>query len=529
MTSAAASRSGLLPALLLTLPVLAVAGPVPQAYELDVTIHPDAHALEGRADIYFDSDATADTLVFYLHGELGVDSLALAGRTVAVASRPVFYTHNYSLIARRVEIPVTASELAGGLTVWYSGTFHRSRARSPSDYMCIDADGALLRSYGYSLWFPIFLAAGEDSHPADFRRVDINIPEAFQAVFAGELETCSPDGGVTRCRWRAEGLDVFGAQLTARRFVTRRDAGCTAWVLDDPVSLAAADRILDLARRLDAFYRDHYRATGSATQLHVMQMPRFGDIASANVIGLSPDAWQDFDPAGYDGSTLAHELVHDRVRMQVSRSDPLFVLAREGFPSYFHLPALDAVLKDGQYAERIRRIEARYRARRATGTDGRGRSLPPEKPILAITADEIGIYKDRFVLPDRVVLFFDAIRSRLGPDAFDVFTRDLFAREQLDRQGFEAIVLEHLPDFGAELREWLETTRYPVARAGPGGKGRTLKARAPVLTTAASRRWSPSWSRKQIRFLTSASSTIPLQRLGTADRVSLVLEIAQAL
>ncbi len=466
MARATASRSRLLPALLLVLPLFAGAGPLPRAYELDVTIHPASQALAARADIQFSDAAAADTLVFHLHGELRVDSLAVAGRTVAVASRPVFYTHDYSLVARRVEVPVTASELAGGLTVWYSGTFHRSAVRSPSDYMRIDADGALLRSYGYSLWFPVFLAAGEDSHRADFQRVDITVPAGFQAVFAGDLEACRPDGEVVHCRWRAEDLDVFAAQLTARRFVTRRDAGCTAWVLDDPASLATAEGILDLARRLDAIYSTRYRATGSAGRLHVMQMPRYGDIASANVIGLSPRSWQDFDPAGHTGRTLAHELVHDRVWMQVPRSDPLFVLAREGFPGYFHLPALDAALGDRRYAERIRRIEARYRQYRETGTDGRGGSLPPEKPILAITADEIGIYKDRFVLPDRVVLFFDAIRSHLGPAGFDVFTRDLFARQELDRPGFEAIVLEHLPDFGPELRVWLETTRYPVTTSG---------------------------------------------------------------
>lgn len=466
MSAAAASRHLLFLALLSTFPMLAAAGPLPLAYELDITIDPASHTLAGRADIHFGGGVTADTLVFHLHGELRVDSLAVAGQAVAVASQPVFYTHNYSLIAQRVEFPVTASDLAGGLTVWYSGVFHRSQVRSPSDYMRIDADGALLRSYGYSLWFPVFLAAGDDSHPVDFRRVEIAVPAAFQAVFAGELEACRRDGDTTRCQWRAEGLDVFAAQLTARRYVTRREAGCTAWVLDDPASLAAADRILGFARRLDAVYRTRYRATGSAAQLHVMQMPRYGDIASANVIGLSPRSWQDFDPAGHTGRTLAHELVHDRVWMRVARSDPLFVLAREGFPSYFHLPALDAVLPDGQYAEQIRRIEAGYLQRRATGTDGHGRPLPPEKPILAITADEVGTYKDRFVLPDRVVLFFDAIRSRLGPDAFDAFTRDLFAREQLDRQGFEAIVLDHLPDFGAELEVWLETTRYPVAAVG---------------------------------------------------------------
>ncbi|MFO7653582.1 MAG: hypothetical protein R6X25_07135 [Candidatus Krumholzibacteriia bacterium] len=446
---------------------LAAEEPLPAAYELEVAIVPAEHALRGRADVRFPAGvANPDTIVFYLHGELAVDSLAIDGEPLPVSQTPVFYPYDYSLVARRVEAVLQGRKLSAGLTVWYSGHFHPSRARSRSDYMRIDQDGALLRSYGYSLWFPVFLDSGRDGHAADFPRVEITVPAEFAAVFAGDWLARERDGDLMRYRWRAENLDLFAAQLTARRFVTRSEENCTAWVLDDPEVLAAAARILDFSRRLDTIFRDRYRTGDPGRQLHLMQMPRFGDIASGNVIGIETGSWMEFDPESHSGRTIAHELVHDRVRVDVPRADPLFALAVEGFPSYFHLPVLGESLGDTFYDDIVSRIEQGYRQRRSSGNDSRGRPLPPEKPIYAIGPDEIGIYKDRFVLPDRVVLFFDALRRRLGPDRFTAFTRDLFAHDGLDCTSFEAIVLEHVPGFGPELHDWLVTTRYPVVEAG---------------------------------------------------------------
>jgi hypothetical protein len=53
-----------------------------------------------------------------------------------------------------------------------------------------------------------------------------------------------------------------------------------------------------------------------------------------------------------------------------------------------------------------------------SGTDRRDRRLPAEKPLLELTPGDLSRYKDRFVLADRALLFFDYLRSRMGKAAF---------------------------------------------------------------------------------------------------------------
>jgi hypothetical protein len=192
-----------------------------------------------------------------------------------------------------------------------------------------------------------------------------------------------------------------------------------------------------------------------------MQMPRFGDISSDNVAGISSDKWHNFDRETHSQTTLAHELVHPFVHVPVEMSDPIYAMVVEGFPSYFHLPALGELLGEGFYADFLKSSEAGYLRRRNAGKEKRSRSHPPEKPIYEITPDEIGTYKDRFVLCDRVLLFLDYLRVKMGDERFFEFTSELFQHDSLDRADFECVVLEHLPGAGEDLRLWLETTEYP--------------------------------------------------------------------
>lgn len=434
----------------------------PASYDLDVTFRPADCAMTARADIRFaPAPERPDEVVFYLHGELDVDSLAIGGTPVPIEQDKVLYEYDASLVATRVRVPSEGLDLAAGLHVRYSGAVHRSSARSPSDYMRIDQDGVYLRSYGYSLWFPVFLEAGRDTYPVSFPEVVLRTPAEFTAVFAGRKVDERIDGGTRVATWSARDLDLFAAQCTARRFTNLGEGAVVIHALGDARSREIAADILSFTRRLCRFYDDRYRPAAAGRALHVLQMPEYGDIASGNVVGFSEEHWAGFDPATFTGRTLAHELVHASVWSPVSIDDPLYALIIEGFPSYFHLPALGAILGADHERAFLDRVQDRYLQRRETGRDARGNRLPPEKPIAEITAAELSVYKDRFVLNDRAVLFLDYLRRRLGEDGFRDWTRDIFGGDALDRRSFVASIERHLPDSAGDIALWLSTTEYP--------------------------------------------------------------------
>jgi hypothetical protein len=448
-------------ALLLPWPV-AADPPAVATYDLDVEFIPDQHFLSARVTIRFDDvPDPSDTLTFFLHGELQVDSLAIGNRMAPVRQSPASYYYDYSLSARRVELEVSDHSLEEGLTVWYSGTMHASAARSPSDYMRIDSDGVFLRSYGYSLWFPVFLEQSRDSYAVSFPRARIRTPADFVSVFVGEHVATHVEAGTRITEWRADNVDLADAQCTARPFVTRTDCSFHVYYIDEPGSQETAQQVLAFTKEVTRFYRAHYRKTAAAGEIHIMEMPEYGNISSGNVVGISSDTWDNFEKETDPQITLAHELVHPFVQPPVGMADPIYALVIEGFPSYFHLLALRELLGEAFFSDFLSSREASYLRKRETGRDRRSRPLPPEKPIYEITPDEIGTYKDRFVLCDRVLLFLDFLRVRMGTEKFFQFTSELFQLDSLDRAAFRTTVLKYLPESGDDLHLWLETTMFP--------------------------------------------------------------------
>jgi hypothetical protein len=238
--------------------------------------------------------------------------------------------------------------------------------------------------------------------------------------------------------------------------------GVTLYALSDSASLAATDAMLGAVQVWGAFYRERYGPPRGGAELHVLEMPRYGDIASGTVIGIAENGWIGFDPGSWQGRTLAHEMVHAYVQVPIPSADPLYALVVEGFPSYFHLPALEAALGTEFYREWILAADSVYLEKRRTGQGRRGAPLPVEKPIDEIAPDEIGGYKDTFVLSDRVPLFLDWIRRQLGDEAFFAWAKELFAREALSLDAFLSSLAPLLGLDGlAELRLWLSTTEYP--------------------------------------------------------------------
>ena len=122
------------------------------------------------------------------------------------------------------------------------------------------------------------------------------------------------------------------------------------------------------------------------------------------------------------------------------------------------------------YQEYMQNVEDAYVNKRETGRSRRGRALPPEKPILEISTAEISTYKDTFVLNDRVRLFFDYLRNRLGKEGFFRLTSNLLNHDLLDYETLVADIEMFLPNSSDVVYRWLKTTEFPedYRRAGIG-------------------------------------------------------------
>lgn len=447
----------------LRLPSACAGGPHAASYDLDVRIVPAESRLEGRARIRLrDAGSPADTVRFWLHGELRVSEVRAHGRELAVHQETEPYGWDYSLVGNHVSIGLPGGVVPAEIDVEWAGFLHPSDARSPSDYMRIDESGVFLRALGYSPWFPLLLEPDEDAHSVDFTRVCIEVPSELTAVFAGVASGRQDAGSTARYEWRADNLSLFDAQLTARPFRVREDGDVRVYALDSEESVASGRRIADFSRFLLGYYARHYAKDAVSAQIHIVEMPRYGDIASGNVVGIQEESWRAFEESDWPKRTLAHELVHAFVRLPFSRTDPLYALVVEGFPSFYHYAAL-AECGAVDYGCTLAAVRESYLEKRRTGVDRRGRRLPDEKPISRIAADEIGRYKDAFVLSDRALLFLEELRTRMGPDGFAAFNRALFAGDVTDDASFRALVCERVPDFEAELSVWLDTIDLPRA------------------------------------------------------------------
>ena len=446
----------LLLALLPAAPLLA-ASPRVAAYTIDAAFVPADGAMEGTAEIEFAAPVIGAG-AFYLHGELRVESMRMDAEEIAFEQEPVVYRYDYSQLGNRISFQLPAE--ARHLTVTWKGYFNPSKARSPSDYMHIGPEGVLLRALGYSPWFPIFGEPGADPAPVAFRRVSIRTPKDFTSVSTGELLSRTVDGESQVSTWRGDGVSLHAAQVTARRFVVHRKGDFYAYSLEDEKSRTAASDILAFMGKLDGEYRRRFRSEAIGGQLHVMQMPRYGDISSGNVVGLSDGIWFNLVDDANARRALAHELVHPFVTPPISRSDPLFAMVVEGFPSYFHLPVL-ADLEALDYDAYMDWTEAQYLEKRATGKGWRGRSLPEQKAITAVKPDEIGVYKDVYLLDDRALLFLDYLRRRMGSETFDRFAIAVVSMPELSLARFRDAAERFLPGIAADVDLWLTTTEFP--------------------------------------------------------------------
>ncbi len=431
------------------------------SYTLDIEFTPQKSHMQGQAAIRFTEPLVPGEKLFYLHGELEVESLSLDSQEIDFKAERVFYDSSYSLVAVKVTFEV-GSELANPeLKVSYQGHFHPSSARSPSDYMRIDDGGVFLRSYGYSLWFPVFLGDDDDVYKTDFPSVRFKIPRRYQLVFVGEKTSEQLTPGHALTTWRAEDIALRDLQVTAREYLQLRSGNVTIYHVSNDESHRAAKSVTNFTQSLLACYKEHYRQDAGLDTLNLLEMPQYGDISSHNMVGVSSDTFRSFDTAAWAKRTIAHELVHPFVSVQVSHSDPLWSLAIEGFPSYFHLPALRHLYGQAVYDEYMLSLENYYLENKGVATDRWGNQRPPEIPLLKITSDSMSDYKDDYILSGRTRLFFNYLLRQMGDEPFATFARDLFARTQLTEKEFVALCKKHLPGKETQVDTWLYSNDFP--------------------------------------------------------------------
>lgn len=399
-----------------------------------------------------------DDIVFYLHSELMIDSIVVNNDRLEYRSEKVLFTRSYNLTALKISLNDPRIIENSEIGIYYSGFFNPSRARSPSDYMRIRLDeGVFLRSYGYSLWFPIFQGSIDNHASSNFQSVTIKLPSNFRCVVAGAMVSECTNDNTYICEWKPGLESIRNIQCTAQRYRVERMNNIHIYYLSDKTK---ALKILAFTEELKNLFESNLKQLENQPALYILEMPEYGDISSANIVGLSHETFNDFENDHYSKFTIAHELVHPYVQMDVSADNPFYALVIEGFPSFFQVYAMHRIDSTFDAKKTMLFVEKNYLQKKETGTNNRGMQLPIEKPILEIKASEIGLYKDSFILNDRVWLFFYDLWTEMGEEQFDAFLKELFSLQQIDYNAFETLVTKFIANYGIKLDLWLNSTDF---------------------------------------------------------------------
>lgn len=405
------------------------------------------------------SEITDTVIVFYLHGELKIDSVLSTNNKIDYTYDKVLYNYNYSRVALKVMLK-TSDINEKSLNVFYSGFFNSSKAGALSNYMHINNNsGVYLRGYGYSLWFPVFIDAYQNSYKADFKKIAIKLPKEFKCIVGGELLEEKIKDNIYTAIWKPGFTDILDIQCTARKFQLNAKDNVYVYYLTNKSS---SDKVLEYVIGLRKLYSQNLKSIDETQPLFIMEMPKYGDISSGNVIGIQEALFNTFKTDIRSKLIIAHELVHSYVKIPVEIENPFYAFVVEGFPSFFQVYALKRISGDFyNLNEKMIKVEESYLEKRKTGKTRRGNELPEEKSILNISFDEIGNYKDKFVLSDRTWLFFYNIWEKMGDDKFDMFLKELFAFNSINYESFEELILKYIPGFKEALNIWLNTTEFP--------------------------------------------------------------------
>ena len=294
------------------------------------------------------SENSNEKLTFYLHSEFKIDSIIVGNNAVDYKSEKVMVSYSYNLLALKTTLNAT-DIIDNKLQIYYSGFMNPSKVRSLSDYMHIESSsGVFLRSYGYSLWFPIVVKENQEAYASIFKKVSVTTPNTFTTVINGELTTIltKNDGKRITTIWKPGVKNISDLQITSRPYSKLTNNLTNIYYLKEE---AKAQRILNFTKHLKEFYAQSFKEIDDNVDLHILEMPEYGNISSGNVIGISNDVFKNFDKSLHSKMTIAHELVHPYVNIETSTDSRFTAFVKEGFPSYFHLYSLRNLLNSEEF------------------------------------------------------------------------------------------------------------------------------------------------------------------------------------
>ena len=349
----------------------------PQKAELYGYSVSNKHFMTAEARILVDSTSFENE--FYLHSELRIDSILLNGGKIKYQTEKIPYRYNYNGLALKVKMQQSQHLKTSTLKICYSGFFHPSKVRSLSDYMRINKNsGVFLRGYGYSLWFPVFISPNEDAYTTNFKRISVTTPKKFACVLNGQhiKEKTTESKRITI--WSPGKQNISNIQCVAAPFhqTTRNHIKFYHQTED-----ANKSQVIAFIDTLQAFYSNTYKNVSSSELIYLVEMPEYGNISADNMIGITTGVIENFNTALSAKATIAHELVHAYVIMPVQKTNPMYAFIKEGFPSFFHLYALDQLLPEKEFSlsAYMSKIKNAYEKKQETGKDRWNNKLPKTK------------------------------------------------------------------------------------------------------------------------------------------------------
>lgn len=419
------------------------------------------------ADVRNHGNRPTSQIDLYLHSELVLESaVGEAGTKLAVRIATVESLWSYDRKLTQVSIcldrPLDPGETTT-IQLHYRGTFSPSSLRSPSDFMRIDSTGTFLRGLAYSLWFPAINPEAIDA-TAGFE-IWIDVPIGWTGIAVGRLKTTSSNASRTMFHWGTDvPIKLLQMQLFAGRFECVSQDQVAVYFREGHI-LAARFLAAECSRLL-SFYTANYGIPETQPNFIILETCPFGNISSGNAIGLTPEV---FDQASEGHLTyerydlIAHELVHTFVIPRIQDKTQGAALLLEGFPSYFHVPALTTLLGEDYRRWFLGKVWKSYRSmvrRRQEAADKSStlRNIPLED----IGIEEIPAYKDRFLLSDKLPIVLDRLQALVGSSTFFAACREFFSHgseRPVSFSRFIAILEAHSgQDLSAFRKRWFQST-----------------------------------------------------------------------
>jgi aminopeptidase N len=407
------------------------------SYVLRVAVHANGIPFSCRArwGVRNAGDKAKDGFTFYLHPELVLREIRDGAGTpltheASIKAYDLAYTGD--IVAHTIEFPdpIKPGETRT-LTAAYDGRFSPSDARGPSDYMRIDEQGVYLRGTGYSIWFPVQEAW--DWNAAATFEVVLDVPSAWRPLAFGDLISEEVRGDRNVSHWSTGSpWPLLFCHLAATEWDVIEGTTLRVYHRRTEESRDAAIEYADVGERLLQFYHTNYGDRVETGHFFLAELCPFGGISAGNVIGLPTNRFADVIEPSRSAATwtlLAHELVHAFAIPAVVNDGPAAALLIEGFPSYYHALALQAVLGNETYVGFVRAAWKEYHDRREAA-ESSASDLPPEVPLLELADRDIPYYKDVFLLDDRFVVLLDRLRNMIGPEIFLRGTRIFLDRHR---------------------------------------------------------------------------------------------------